>query len=52
MLLNQAGIPFYGSYTEVDPAIIAGDGVDMFKKEGNTQLFWCSLFNRTKVSFV
>ena len=31
---NQAGIPFYGSYTEVDPAVIAGDGVDMFKAEG------------------
>merc|ERR1712025_1292185 len=29
-----AGIPFYGSYTEVDPAVIAGDGVDMFKNEG------------------
>jgi len=31
---TKAGIPFYGSYTEVDPAVIAGDGVDMFKKEG------------------
>merc|ERR1712025_632089 len=29
-----AGIPFYGSYTEVDPAVIAGDGVEMFKNEG------------------
>merc|ERR1712014_392723 len=28
------GIPFYGSYTEVDPAVIAGDGVEMFKNEG------------------
>ena len=31
---TKAGIPFYGSYTEVDPAVIAGDGVDMFKNEG------------------
>jgi len=31
---TKAGIPFYGSYTEVDPAVIAGDGVDMFKSEG------------------
>merc|ERR1712025_793178 len=29
-----AGIPFYGSYTEVDPAVIAGDGVDMGTNEG------------------
>lgn len=25
---------FYFSYTEVDPVVIAQDGVDMFKKEG------------------
>merc|ERR1719381_65471 len=31
---TKARIPFYGSYTEVDPAVIAGDGVDMFKSEG------------------
>jgi len=31
---TKAGIPFYGSYTEVDPAVIAGDGVEMFKEEG------------------
>ena len=31
---KKAGIPFYGSYTEVDPAVIAGDGVEMFKEEG------------------
>lgn len=31
---TKAGIPFYGSYTEVDPAVIAGDGVEMFKNEG------------------
>ena len=44
---TKAGIPFYGrwvmvvvgnntldcSYTEVDPAVIAGDGVEMFKNE-------------------
>lgn len=31
---KKAGIPFYESYTEVDPAVIAGDVVDMFKAEG------------------
>lgn len=31
---TKARIPFYGSYTEIDPVIIAQDGVDMFKKEG------------------
>ncbi|KAJ8966565.1 hypothetical protein NQ314_003460 [Rhamnusium bicolor] len=31
---TKARIPFYGSYTEVDPVVIAQDGVDMFKKEG------------------
>ena len=25
-------IPFYGSYTETDPAVIAAKGVDEFKK--------------------
>jgi len=25
---------YYFSYTEVDPVVIAQDGVDMFKKEG------------------
>jgi signal recognition particle GTPase len=27
-------IPFYGSYTEADPVVIAADGVNMFKEEG------------------
>ncbi|XP_020281144.1 signal recognition particle 54 kDa protein [Pseudomyrmex gracilis] len=31
---TKARIPFYGSYTEVDPVAIAQDGVEMFKKEG------------------
>ncbi|GJQ88056.1 SRP54 [Trypoxylus dichotomus] len=31
---TKARIPFYGSYTEVDPVVIAQDGVDMFKSEG------------------
>lgn len=31
---TKARIPFYGSYTEVDPVVIAQEGVDMFKKEG------------------
>ncbi|KAI6175516.1 Signal recognition particle 54 kDa protein [Aphelenchoides bicaudatus] len=30
---TKARIPFYGSYTEVDPVIIAQDGVDKFKQE-------------------
>eukprot|EP00035_Acanthoeca_spectabilis_P021374 m.437867 g.437867 ORF g.437867 m.437867 type:complete len:534 (+) comp18169_c0_seq1:172-1773(+) len=30
---TKAGIPFYGSYTETDPAVIAADGVDKFKAE-------------------
>lgn len=31
---TKANIPFYGSYKESDPAIIAQQGVDMFRKEG------------------
>ncbi|CAG0898495.1 unnamed protein product [Cyprideis torosa] len=31
---TKARIPFYGSYSEVDPVVIAQEGVDMFKKEG------------------
>ncbi|XP_033101149.1 signal recognition particle 54 kDa protein-like [Anneissia japonica] len=31
---TKARIPFYGSYTEVDPVVIAADGVEKFKKEG------------------
>jgi len=27
-------VDYYFSYTEVDPVVIAQDGVDMFKKEG------------------
>jgi len=30
---TKARIPFYGSYTEVDPVIIAQDGVEKFKQE-------------------
>ena len=26
--------PFFGSYKETDPAVIAQEGVDMFKKDG------------------
>eukprot|EP00040_Diaphanoeca_grandis_P005720 m.34205 g.34205 ORF g.34205 m.34205 type:complete len:533 (+) comp16945_c0_seq1:226-1824(+) len=29
----KAGIPFYGSYSEHDPAVIAAEGVEKFKKE-------------------
>lgn len=31
---TKARIPFYGSYTEIDPVEIAKDGVDKFKAEG------------------
>eukprot|EP00124_Ichthyophonus_hoferi_P005996 Ihof_evm2s1105 gene=Ihof_evmTU2s1105 len=30
---TKARIPFYGSYTETDPVVIARDGVDKFKQE-------------------
>ncbi|CAL8099651.1 unnamed protein product [Orchesella dallaii] len=30
---TKARIPFYGSYTEIDPVVIAQDGVEMFRKE-------------------
>ena len=31
---TKARIPFYGSYTEVDPVVIAMNGVDKFKSDG------------------
>lgn len=31
---TKARIPFYGSYTEVDPVLIAQNGVDKFKTDG------------------
>jgi len=31
---TKARIPFYGSYTEADPVLIAAEGVDTFKDEG------------------
>uniref|UniRef100_A0A0N5ABH7 Signal recognition particle 54 kDa protein n=1 Tax=Syphacia muris TaxID=451379 RepID=A0A0N5ABH7_9BILA len=31
---TKARIPFYGSYSEVDPAVIASNGVKKFKEEG------------------
>lgn len=31
---TKARIPFYGSYTEMDPVIIAQEGVEQFKKDG------------------
>lgn len=30
---TKAKIPFYGSYTEVDPVVIAADGVEKFRKD-------------------
>ncbi|EGD80984.1 signal recognition particle protein [Salpingoeca rosetta] len=31
---TKARIPFYGSYTEIDPVVIAADGVEKFKQQG------------------
>eukprot|EP00775_Hariotina_reticulata_P009896 gene9896-10053_t len=31
---TKASIPFYGSYSETDPALIAAAGVELFKKDG------------------
>jgi signal recognition particle GTPase len=31
---TKASIPFYGSYTETDPALIAAAGVELFRKDG------------------
>jgi len=31
---TKARIPFYGSYTEADPVVIAAEGVEKFKREG------------------
>jgi len=31
---TKARIPFYGSYTETNPVIVAAEGVDMFRDEG------------------
>ena len=31
---SKASIPFYGSYKESDPALIAAAGVELFKKDG------------------
>lgn len=31
---TKASIPFYGSYTETDPALIAAAGVDLFRGDG------------------
>ncbi|XP_041351416.1 signal recognition particle 54 kDa protein [Gigantopelta aegis] len=30
---TKARIPFYGSYTEIDPVVLAAEGVDKFKNE-------------------
>lgn len=31
---TKAQIPFYGSYEETDPAVIAQQGVELFRKDG------------------
>ncbi|WIA37924.1 hypothetical protein OEZ86_001301 [Tetradesmus obliquus] len=31
---TKASIPFYGSYSETDPALIAAAGVELFRKDG------------------
>jgi len=35
---TRAKIPFYGSETDVDPAKVAGDGVERFKKENSDMI--------------
>ncbi len=35
---TKTQIPFYGSYKETDPAVIAQEGVEMFKKDGRCVL--------------
>ena len=42
--------PFF-SYTEVDPAVIAGDGVEMFKNEVTMKMSLCAACNDLKPGF-
>ena len=37
-------IHLFFSYTEVDPAVIAGDGVEMFKNEARKNGGLCAIF--------
>ena len=39
------------SYTEVDPAVIAGDGVEMFKNEVTMKINLCAASNDLKPGF-
>ena len=39
------------SYTEVDPAVIAGDGVEMFKNEVTMKMSLCAACNDLKPGF-
>jgi hypothetical protein len=44
---TKASIPFYGSYTETDPALIAAAGVDLFKvSHASSSLRACSSMER------
>eukprot|EP01095_Lingulamoeba_sp_RSL-Kostka_P006820 TRINITY_DN2157_c0_g1_i1.p1 TRINITY_DN2157_c0_g1~~TRINITY_DN2157_c0_g1_i1.p1 ORF type:complete len:487 (-),score=184.88 TRINITY_DN2157_c0_g1_i1:103-1563(-) len=36
---TRCRIPFYGSYTETDPVLIANEGVEHFKNEGQELIF-------------
>ena len=41
-------IYLFFSYTEVDPAVIAGDGVEMFKNEARMKIGVCAESNDLK----
>eukprot|EP00887_Chlorella_sp_A99_P003170 scaffold9.g3170.t1 len=45
---TKAQIPFYGSYTETDPAVIADQGVERFKKEGRDLIIEEALFEEMR----
>lgn len=38
----KAGIPYYGSYSEADPAVLAEAGVDKFKVHYTIDITICS----------
>ena len=44
-------IYLFFSYTEVDPAVIAGDGVEMFKNEARKNGGLCAIFYMLKPGF-
>lgn len=49
---SKLQIPFYGSYQETDPAKIAEQGVEMFKKVRSNIHLSMSLFSREANFFI